>query len=91
MIPALTYPRYIQLVTNSGLYMDLKGEQLPELRLALVILAFVIAVAIGLGFLLRHEVAENVRLHHVIDDLHGAESEKEADAGVVYEKHGGAE
>ncbi len=84
---------FYKLLTVSGMYHNLESEQLPELRLALVIMALVIAVAIGLGFLLAHECRENRRLEGVIDQMHLDDlvrlkfPEKEADANVVHEAH----
>ena len=78
--------RHYRLVADSITLSNLQNEQLPELRLTLVLLAFVIVCVIGLGFMLAHECREVKRLESVIDQMH-AEIDKKVDENVLYEAH----
>ena len=85
----IEYDRYIQLVTDSGLYNSLKNNQLPELRLAMVLIIILVAVCIGLGVLLRHEEHRNKVLHDILreDRREDTVTEKEADLKVEHKPH----
>ena len=85
----IEYDRYIQLVTDSGLYNSLKSNQLPELRLAMVLIIILVAVCIGMGILLRHEEQRNKVLHDILkeDRCEDTVTEKEADLRVEHKAH----
>jgi len=90
MITVLDYNHYIRLVTDSAILRNLKADQLPELRLAMVVILFLVAACIGMGILLRHEEHENRQLHSIINEDHHEDklTEKEADLKVEHKAHG---
>ena len=84
MITVLDYNHYIRLVTDSAILRNLKADQLPELRLAMVVILFLVAACIGMRILLRHEEHENRQLHDVINDDHREDKDLRRAVNLAY-------
>lgn len=71
-IPATEYHR---LLVAAGQLDGLKGEQLPELRLAIMCLIIMAAGLVALALLLRQSERDNKGYRDVIEQMHREEME----------------